>query len=415
MNDIESSPSEPSTLHPKLRDVHTPARRSVLVPLAIAGLVTVIIGLGGWLLTRASAHTNRVALIAQPKGVTATTARAARYRPLARYVGSIEPWIEAKLGPQFTSAYVDTVLVRPGALVRRNQVVATLDCRDASAASKAVAMQARALETQQEALAHQAARVGGLLNGGYVSADEVEQRSAESLSKQAELLATQAKLLRASLEVGDCILRAPFDGEVAERSMDPGAFARPGSALVTVVDRSTVRITADVPESDFMAVPPGTQVQIHLLATGERLQGQIARRSPTAEVSTRTVRFEIDLADPERKIPVHTTADLIVAIGDAVDATEIPLTAAAVRGEKATVFVVENGVTHKRVVPIVGEGEGELYVDPALAVGTYVITQGRATVQDGDRVAMTVESATSRAVTAGVKAQPPGDKAEGRM
>lgn len=421
MNDVEpAAPSDQHSVRPSVRAVPS-GRRGVRVPLAIASLVAVTLAAGGWLFVRANANTNHVALASTPKGVSVVAARAARYRPVARYIGTIEPWIEARLGPQFTSAYVDTVLVRPGAIVRRNQVVATLDCRDASAASKAVAMQARALETQQEAIAHQAARVGGLLGGGYVSADEAEQKNAESLSKQADLLATQARLLRAELEVSDCILRAPFDGEVADRNMDPGAFAHPGNALVSVIDRSTVRIAADVPESDFAAVAPDTPVQIHLLSTGKRLAGKIARRSPSADPSTRTVRFEVDLADPKRAIPVHTTAELAIEVGAAIDASEIPLNVATVRGQKASLFVVDGGVAHKRTFAVHGEAEGALYVDRALAPGSHIVSQGRALLHDGERVLATIEPGeppvSASAVPASSDAARPATspETEGRM
>ena len=58
------------------------------------------------------------------------------FRPSRTYVGTMEAWLSASIGPQLVSAYVDTVLVRPGAVVKRGEVLATLDCRDASAASQ---------------------------------------------------------------------------------------------------------------------------------------------------------------------------------------------------------------------------------------------------------------------------------------
>ncbi|HSS38542.1 MAG TPA: biotin/lipoyl-binding protein, partial [Polyangia bacterium] len=113
------------------------------LPLAIAAGTAGIVVIGVLLVARASSRVNDVALASTPKPVTVVAARAATYRPLRRYVGTIQPWIQAKVGPQLISAYVDTVLVRPGDAVKRGQVLATLDCRNASASSKAVAMQAR--------------------------------------------------------------------------------------------------------------------------------------------------------------------------------------------------------------------------------------------------------------------------------
>jgi RND family efflux transporter MFP subunit len=369
-----------------------PRRIPALIGAGVGALVLVL----SWMYLRADARTNKVALASAPKAVTVVEAQASAYRSTRRYVGTIQPWISARLGPQFTSAYVDTVLVRPGAVVKRGEVIATLDCRNVSAQSKAIAMQARALEAQQEALAHQATRIGGLLDGGFVSANELETKTAESVSKQAELLSANAKLAKASLEVDDCVLRSPFDGEVADRYADPGAFARPGTSIVTVVDRKMVRIAADVPESDFDVVAQNVPVQVHIIATRNDLAAKIARRSPAADESTRTVHFEIDLPDPERKIPVGTTADLSIEVGEPQPAVELPLVAAAIRGTKATVFVLEGDTVHKATVEVLGEGPGSLFVQGGLKAGTRVVTEGRSTLKDGERVTAQIASEAVR-------------------
>jgi len=302
------------------------------VRLVILGTVAGVITLGLVLVSRASSHVNQVALDSQAKGVTVVEARSARYRASRRYVGTIQPWIEARIGPQLVSAYVDTVLVRPGDLVKRGQVIATLDCRNASASSRAVAMQARAIQSEQEALAHEAARIAELQAGGFASPNEIERRAADSASKEAELMGTQARLQRAALEVSDCVLRAPFAGEISARAADPGAFVHPGTPVATLVDRTTVRITAEVPEGDFEVVAVGTPVQIRALATSRELRASVARRSPAADPSTRTVHLEIDVPDPHRTLPVGTTAEITMDVGEPVAATEIPLIAASVRG-----------------------------------------------------------------------------------
>jgi len=370
-----------------------PIRRSRRVPVIIAAGTAAVVAIGLLMVGHASSRVNKVALESSPKGVTVVEAKAAQYRPARRYVGTIEPWVEAKIGPQLISGYVDTVLVRPGDAVKRGQVIATLDCRNASASSKAVAMQARAIQAEQEAIAHEAARVAELKEGGFASPNEIEKRAADSASKSAELLETQAKMQRATLEVNDCVLRAPFAGEIAVRAADPGAFLRPGTAVATLVDRATVRIVAEVPEADFEVVAPATPVRIVALATNRELLGTIARRSPAADFSTRTVHLEIDVPDPNRSLPVGTTAEIAMDVGEPVAATEIPLVAASVRGGKATVFVVDRNVAKKGIYPLKGERGGSLFVDQTLRPGSHVVTEGRALLKDGDRVDAQLEAA----------------------
>ena len=365
------------------------------IPVVIAGGVIALLAIGGTMIFRAEGKVNKVALTSSSKPVTVVEAKATSFRPSRAYVGTLRPWVEAQVGPQFVAAYVDTVLVRPGAMVKRNEVLATLDCRNASAANQAVAMQARAIDAQQKAAADEAARLRSLLDGGFVSPNEAEQKTAESAAQEAELLSQRAKMMTAALEVSDCVLRAPFDGEVATRTEDPGAFARPGTHIVSVVDRSIVRIVGDAPEIDFAAVAPGTVARVHVLATGKDLKGTISRRAPAADPGTRTVHFEIDIADPARGLPVGTTGEISIDVGEPVPATELPLYAASIRGEKAIVFVVEGDVARTRTIPVQGEVGASLFVAPELKAGSLVVTDGRALLEDGDRVAMK----TSPAVT----------------
>ncbi|HEY2517280.1 MAG TPA: efflux RND transporter periplasmic adaptor subunit [Polyangiaceae bacterium] len=378
-----------------------------MVPVVVGGGVLGILVIGAALILAAESHVNRVALVAAPKPVTVVEAKVGLFHPQRAYVGRIDPWVSASVGPQFVSAYVDTVLVRPGAQVKRGQVLATLDCRNASAMARAVDMQARALDAQQKALSDESSRVSSMLDGGFVSTNEAEQKSAMSSAKEAELLAEKAKLIGTSLEVNDCILRAPFDGDVATRTIDPGAFVRPGVSLVSVVDRSTVRMTADVPENDFDDVAPGRKARILLYATGKDISGTITRRAPAADPGTRTVHVEVDIADPRHDIPVGTTGELHVDVGNPVDAVEIPLSAATVTDNKSSAFVVTGDEAHAKTFHPLGESQGLLYVKPSdLPAGTRVVTQGRTLLRDGDKVSAKLEE---QAVSDAAAAAPPAE------
>lgn len=356
------------------------------IPLVIGGTVVAVILLGGAMMWRADAKTNKVALAETPKPVSFVTAVATPYRASRTYVGTLQPWIEANVGPQLVSAYVDTVLVRPGATVKRGEVLATLDCRNANAAQRSIASQARAIDARQRAVADEAARTQGLLDGGFVSANEAEQKVAQSTSDLASLEAMKAQLTGSSLQVDDCILRAPFDGEVSRRAIDPGAFVRPGTSIVTVVDRTTVRMVADAPENDFDVIAPGTKTSVHVYSTGRDLEAEVTRRAPAADLVTRTVHFEIDIPDPKRDIPVGTTGEVHIDVGEPRPSSEIPLYAVTLRGTKASLFVVDGDVAHRKTIDVLGERGGSVFLDPALAAGAQVVTEGRALLDEGDHV-----------------------------
>ncbi len=363
----------------------TPApRRSRRVPLVVTAAVAAVLALGGLLRWRATASTNRVALTATPRGATVVKAQAATWRAERRYVGTVQPWLEARVGPQLVSGYVASVLVRPGDVVRRGDVVATLDCRNTSASTETVQQQARSLEERQRAIASESARLAQLKDGGYISENELDQKVSQAASGAASLEALRAQLRGKDLEVSDCTLRAPFDGEVAQRFADPGGFVRPGAPIVTVIDRHLVRVVADAPEVDFALLQPGTPVQVTLLATGQHLTAAINRRAPAAAEATRTLRFEVDLHD--LGVPVATTAEVRLSVGAPQESVEVPLLAARVRGDKATLFVVRNDVAHRVQVAVLGERDDSLFVEPALPPGALVVTEGRGLLTEGDPV-----------------------------
>ncbi|HET9990159.1 MAG TPA: efflux RND transporter periplasmic adaptor subunit [Kofleriaceae bacterium] len=354
--------------------------------LFLAVSVAVLILFGGLLYRRATAGTNHTTLADVPKNVTMVKTFAQPFQERRRYVGTVEPWVQARIGPQMVSAYVDTVLVRPGATVKRGEIIATLDCRSSSAQNSAIAAQARALDAMRTASAAEAGRVSSLLDGKYVSQNEVDMKNADAASKAAQLSALQAQLQNSALQVNDCVMRAPFDGDVAERSGDPGMFARPGTSIATIVDRHVVRVTADVPEDDFVHVAPDTEVRVHLLATDKEFTAKISRRAPSADLDTRTVHVELDVDDPQREIPTHTTAELSLDIGAPIPATAIPMIAATVHGSKTQVFVVKDGAAHSTRAKLIGERQGVYYVEPSLPAGELVATEGRGLLNDGDKV-----------------------------
>ena len=361
------------------------SRRRLILGIVGGSLVVVLVGLV--LVHRVNVRVNHVAM-SSVRPVTVVPAVASEFRETRRYVGAVAAWQEASVGPQYISAYVTSVAVRPGAAVKRGEVLATLDCSHPTAASRAAEAAARAISERQRATADEAARVRTLLDGGFVAANDVELKSAQSTAEAAQLVQSRAQQQAAAQSVDDCILRAPFDGEIATRSADPGAFVGPGANIVSLVDRATVRIVADAPEKDFGELAPGVEVRVDLLAINAKLSATISRRAPRADPKTRTVHIEIDIADPTRAYPVDTTALIDVDIGKSLAATLVPIYAVTEQGGKATLFVIEGGVAHEHTLPILGERDGDIYFAPSvLSAGTRVVTEGRALLSDGDPVA----------------------------
>jgi hypothetical protein len=80
---------------------------------------------------------------------------------------------------------------------------------------------------------------------------------------------------------------------------------------------------------------------------------------------------------------------------------------------KSTLYVVEGEVARGKTLVALGEGGAWLYVKPGdLPAGTRVVTEGRAILKDGDRVAAKLETDLDAEADASPSAAPPSSGAK---
>jgi HlyD family secretion protein len=128
-------------------------------------------------------------------------------------------------------------------------------------------------------------------------------KAAEARQKVAE---ADAARLQSLLDYR--FLRAPFAGVVTRRGVDTGHFAQPAGtgkseALFTVVRLDTVRVPVDVPEADAALVTKGVKAKVSIPALkGVEFAGEVKRTAEALDPGSRTLRVEIDLPNPDRKL-----------------------------------------------------------------------------------------------------------------
>jgi multidrug efflux system membrane fusion protein len=71
-------------------------------------------------------------------------------------------------------------------------------------------------------------------------------------------------LCSAELDVGYCRIYAPFSGKVVNLNISPGAFARAGVEVFTLVDTNTWYVMANFRETQLSHIPTGAPVDIFL-------------------------------------------------------------------------------------------------------------------------------------------------------
>ncbi len=105
-------------------------------------------------------------------------------------------------------------------------------------------------------------------------------------------------------------IRAPFNGVVSERHVDPVHFLQPGMSgganktdpLFIVVDTKKVRVFVEVPDTDAIWIKDGAKVKIRVQALNDRdFEGTVNGSSFALDPVQRTLRAEIDLNNTDKR------------------------------------------------------------------------------------------------------------------
>lgn len=289
--------------------------------------------------------------------------------------------------------------VEEGSRVKEGQVIARLENKDAEAARDRAKAEAEAAKyTLQEAKAElQVAllaykRKRQVVNRGYVS--ELEYAEAEARYKraedavgarQAQLEASQATLKEAEARVSYAYILAPFDAVVLTKDADVGDIVTPlgaaataKAAVVTIADLDSLKVEADVSESNIEKVKVGQPCEIQLDALPDsRFRGIVHMIVPTADRSKATVMVKVAFAVKDQRILPEMSATVAFLSQKVPEGQEpftaIPLSTVINRDDRNTVFVVRDGRAVELTVQL-GKKYGDMVtVRDGLKVGEKVI------------------------------------------
>lgn len=266
-------------------------------------------------------------------------------------VGTVRANQSAQLSAQIVAS-VRSVNAVEGRRVRRGDVLVVLD----DAAPRAAADQARAGITaarQQVAAADAGYGLAQATLTRYQSMyekksvsphemDEMQARYKAAAAQRDAASAAQAQAVAGAAGARAMLsytrIRAPFDGMVTAKNVDPGALAAPGAPLVTVEDTSSFRLEVAVDESDLRYVQLGAKVPVAIDALGEDLEATVQQFAPAADPGSRS--FTVKLALPkDARLHSGLFGRARFPRGER-DAVVVPRTAVIERGQMQGVYVV---------------------------------------------------------------------------
>jgi RND family efflux transporter MFP subunit len=365
--------------------------RNAAFPFAL----TVIVGLSSC----SGQHAPAAPSLETVRNVPVFSLERTRVADLLEAVGTVRAAQTSILASQ-TIGNIREVRAHEGDRVQRGEVLAVIDDSQAqaaldraTAADDAAKQQLLAADSDLTLAESTLKRYQNLYERKSVSPqeyDEIRTRYQGALAHRdmarADEAQAKAALAQARTALDDTRIRAPFDGMVTEKRVDPGTLASAGLPIFTVEDTHRYRLEATVNETDLAYVEIGqsTRVVIDALGSAER-KGVVGQIVPAADPGSRSFLVRIDLAaDARLRSGLFGRAQFSRG---ARSSLLVPRTAVVERGQLQGVFVLDqNQVAALRYVTL-GKPAGEnVEVLAGLQGGERLVARTGGLELDGKRV-----------------------------
>ncbi|ADE12308.1 efflux RND transporter periplasmic adaptor subunit [Sideroxydans lithotrophicus] len=326
--------------------------------------------------------------------------------------GTVNACRRAKMSPA-AGGQISKLQVKKGQRVKKGQVLLELWDNDLHAQERLAQEQLKVSQsrvnevcTLADAAQRDAVRSQELRNKGFISAQQLDRALTDASSKQSacnsakgDIDQSKSRIALARATLDRMVLRAPFDGVVADISGELGEYATPSPPgiptlpAIDLIDDSCMYVSAPIDEVDASKLKIGQRSRITLDAIkGRVFGGKVRRIAPYVldlEKQARTVEVEVefDKLNEKNNLLVGYSADVEIIYDVRNQVLRIP-TQTLLEGNRVLRYGNDGVLEERKVTTGLSNWE---YAE---------VTSG---LEEGDRV---VSSLDRPGVKAGVRAVP---------
>ncbi|MDC1292972.1 efflux RND transporter periplasmic adaptor subunit [Amylibacter sp.] len=229
-----------------------------------------------------------------------------------------------------TSGSVISQPIRKGTFVKNGELLCELEVGTKSdvlsEAKVALALSLDELDAsihQYELRVQAAERQKSLLKRGVgteaaVEAAELSASSAEtqSLSKRQAVANVEARINRATTELNNTKIIAPFDGLLESDTAEYGDFMQTGAPCGTLLALNPIKLIGYATETQVSKIEVNTTAGARLIS-GDTVSGTVSFISRSADPTTRTFLVETTVPNENYEIREGSTADIYISLAGA--------------------------------------------------------------------------------------------------
>ena len=314
------------------------------------------------------------------------------------YSGRLEAVDRVEIRP-LVSGTLTAVHFQDGALVRKGEVLFTIDPRPYAAEVARVQGQLAAAEARDAYAASELARGQRLLSDNAIAKRDFEEKQNAAREAVANLQAARAALEAARLNLEYTRITAPVSGRISRAQVTVGNVVAAGAAsapLTTLVSTARMYAAFDVDEPTYLKMAQASRagsgaIPVYLgLANeeGHPRKGMVSFIDNRLDVASGTIRVRAVFDNPDGQLIPGLYARVQLGGGKPRDALLIDERAVGTDQDKRFVLVLDEGNrTSYREVRLGNASGGLRVVDAGLKAGERIVVNGLQRVRPGEPVA----------------------------
>jgi membrane fusion protein, multidrug efflux system len=300
-------------------------------------------------------------------------------------IGAVEAYSNVSVKTQITGELTG-VRFKEGQDVSKGQLLFTLDKRPFEAALK----QAQGMLAKDQAQAAnaraQAKRYESLNKAGVVSKEEYEQMQSNADALDAAVLADQAAVDNARVQVVYCTIYSPIDGRTGPLLIHQGNMIKANDTpfLVSINQVQPIYATFTVPEQNLADIKRySSQGKLRVQAfipndTHGPATGWLSFIDNTVDQATGTIKLKGEFANTDRRLWPGQFVDVTLTLAQQPKAIVVPSQAIQNGQTGQFVFVIKGDMTvEARPVTLDRSTDGQAVISKGLAAGEQVVTDGQ--------------------------------------
>jgi RND family efflux transporter MFP subunit len=310
--------------------------------------------------------------------------------------GNTQAFTEAPIYAR-TSGYLKQWYLDIGAHAKRGQLLAVIETPELDQQLQQAESELKTAQANLQLAEITATRWLFLLKTNVISKQETDQAVSDLNAKRATADSAEANVRRLQQLQEFERVYAPFDGVITARNTDVGALIQNGDTSIrentvppqlfhlAAVDK--LRVYISVPEVYASAVKSGEMVPLTLDAfPGETFTGTLVRDSSSIDLTSRTLKVEVDVDNPTGRLLPGAYAFVHLKVLAPPGAVTVPTNTLLFRAEGLSVAVVRNG--QAKLVPVtIGHDYGStVEVMSSLTADDAVIIDPSDSILDGSPV-----------------------------